>query len=785
MFERRLRILLYTLFLVACGLLARAFQLQVFAHDDWQKQAEGLGHRRHLIETVRGSIKDLHGVEIAVDQPCIDACVEYGAIAKDADWMKALALKRLAVSQPGVYRRAHEAARAELLSGAVAKISQDIDHMFEALSRETGQPMDKIEDARTAIQQRVEIRQRFLQFSKYEKAAKDKKEQTEGATSWYQRMLAAGTSDTVDIDEFEIRSVDKQQAHPIVRHIRSDTYTKLAKEIDQYPGLVLKEGSYRLYPRKEAACHVLGTVGVVDKKVLDSDENEVRDDLTRYLPNDVAGRGGIEQLAEPALRGTRGYVEFPAGQPDNILVEKKAVPGASVQTTIDIELAAEVQSFFRKATVTDNTSYRDANNNPRPPIEVPMHGAAVVLDVKTSQVRALASFPDFDVNRLDDDYAKIARNFLDAPMLNRATHAQLPPGSTVKPLVGLGAITDGIWTAEKGIECTGYLVLNGKRQPNGKCWTMGLLHHMGVGPDDVVHHHIPTQYPHRGRFGNPDGSLCFADALERSCNVYFENVAHMMGQEKLGWWLDHFGLGHETGLGISEACGVIPTSKDRLQPSVVCFGGIGQVCVQATPVQMANAVATIARGGIWMKPKLLVGDVKTTPVPMRGGRTLPDRVDLKLSPAALAAAKEGMIRVVNEPSGTGYIGAYMAEIFLAGKTGTAQASEQFELEENGQPKKDLEKSKPGKDVYVKLPAATYDHPTKTPWYRGWGDQGNKFNHAWFVGFAPAEDPQIAIAVMVEYGGSGGIAAGDIAKKTLLACVRRGYLTSRMPVAVAR
>lgn len=783
MFERRLRVLLFALFAVGAVLLARAFQLQVLARDEWQKEASGLGHRQHLVETVRGTIKDFQGRVLAIDEPCIDACVEYGAIARDPEWVKSLALRRVNAAQSGAYRRADETTRAQMLKAAVDKVNDDIEKMFETLARETGQPIEKIEETRQTIQQRVEVRQRALQFIKY-RSEEEKKKADAATESWVERMLSAGTNETLDIDAFEVRSDDEQQPHPIVRHIRPDTYTKLAKDIDQYPGLVLKEGSYRYYPYKEAACHALGMTSVVQKSVLDAQDNS-KTNLRRYLPTDLAGLGGIEQLAEPTLRGTRGYVEFPAGEPTNILVEQKAIPGKDVQTTIDVELEREIQEFFAHAQVTDNSSRRDSNGNPRPPIEVPMHGGAVVLDIATNQVRALASYPDFDVNKLDDNYGKLATDYLNVPLMNRATRAQREPGSTVKPIVGLGAITDGVWTAEKGIECTGYLILNGRRMPNGKCWTMSFVHPGGLGPQDVMHHKIPSMYPHRGRYGNPDGSLCFSDALERSCNVYFETVADKMGAEKLGYWMDKFGLGHETGLGIPESCGVIPRPEDRPPPMVVCFGGIGQVCVQATPIQMANAVATIARDGIWMKPKLLVGDVKTAPVPLRHGRVLPDRVDLHLSTEGLAAAKEGMIRVINEPAGTGYVGAHMDEVLLAGKTGTAQASEQYELDEHGKRMEDPARSTLGKPAYVKLPAATYDHETSTPWYRGWGDDGKHFNHAWFVGFAPADHPQVAVAVLVEYGGSGGIAAGDIAKKILLACGRRGYLKMRSDVARAQ
>jgi penicillin-binding protein 2 len=765
MFERRLKVLLFVLFFVGLVLLARAFQLQVFAHEAWQKEAQGLGHRRHLIETIRGTIKDYRDVELAVDQPCIDACVDYGAIAKDPDWIKSQAFKRLAIAQPGVYRRADLKTQVLMIKGAAAKVNEDIDQMWSALANETKSPLEKIEETRQSIQQRVEIRERYLQFKKFSKASDEKKSATATTAPWYQRVLSAGTNDTVDIDSFEARSDEQQQAHPVVRNISSDAYTRLAKEIDRYPGLVLREGTVRVYPQKDAACHVLGTVGTVDEKEIGA-INEAREEWNRYLSNDLAGRGGLEQLAEPTLRGTRGYVEFPAGETDNIVSEQKAVRGKDVRTTIDVELASEIQYFFKTAKIADNT---DQN---RPALKVPMHGAAVVIDLASNEVRALASFPTFDPNKLMNDYDEYAKQFLDAPLMNRATHATLEPGSTVKPLVGLGAITDGTWTVDKGISCEGYLMIDGRRQPDGKCWTMGFRNYPGVTSEQLIHHRIPSSYPHKGRYGNPDGSLVFSDALERSCNTYFETLAHLLGPEKLGNWFERFGLGHETGLGIAEATGLIPHATDTFPPSLVWFSGIGQTRVRATPIQMANAIATVYRGGIWMKPKLLVGNVASAPRPLRGGRVLPDQVDLHLSPEALVAAKEGMLRVINEPWGTGYKGAYMEEVLLAGKTGTAQGHPEYKFNADGHLARD------GHGDLIPLVPATYDHPTDTPWYRGWGSEGTHFNHAWFVGVAPADHPTIAIAVMVEHGGSGGAAAGDIAKRTLLACARHGYLKLR-------
>ena len=772
MFERRLRVLLIVMFVLMTVLLGRAVQLQVVDQAEWTDQAATLSQRRLPTETTRGRILDVKGHPIAVDEPCIDAWVEYGAIAEDEDWVKDTALRRLATTQPGVYRKASAENRKVILAAACEKVLEDLDRMWVTLAQETGQEVENLENARHAIKQRVLMRERFLQYQKFENATEARK--TELATaeqkpavraSWIQRILSAGTSDQIDLDHFEFDSEEQRRAHAVVRNIKHQTYTNLAKNIDSLPGLILKQGAARRYPFGKAGAHLLGHLGVVEDKDLAKDENK-GDDLRKYQPTDLIGRGGIEQLAEPSLRGTRGYIQYPAGRRDEIVHEETFKPGRDVRTTIDIELQAQVQAFFEKARVPSNLP------DDKRTLTIPMHGAAVILDVASSQVRAMASYPDFDANEVVENFAKLATDWNNAPLFNRATHNQFEPGSTVKPVVGLGAITDGFLPWTRGIECTGYLIVRGKQQPRGRCWTHSFLAHPDVGPAGIAHHKIPIA--HRGHHGNADGFLCFADAIERSCNVYFETVADMMGPEKLAYWFSQFGLGHETGLGIAEARGSIPGPEARVIPSITWFSAIGQSHMLATPIQMANVTATIARSGIWMKPKLVIADKDTrlAPVALKGGRVLPEKLDLKLNTDAVTAAHDGMKRVVNNPAGSGYHQVKMDELLIAGKTGTAEAQPQWVCDDKGRPVR-----KPGgkEKEYIELERATFDHPTKTPWYRGWGPHGEKLNHSWFVGYAPADNPQIAIAVMIEHGGAGGQAAGMMAKQIFTACAEHGYL----------
>jgi penicillin-binding protein 2 len=280
------------------------------------------------------------------------------------------------------------------------------------------------------------------------------------------------------------------------------------------------------------------------------------------------------------------------------------------------------------------------------------------------------------------------------------------------------------------------------------------------------HHQIPWQAPH------PTGFLSFDEALQRSCNVFFETLGDRLGIERLSEGMSKMGLGRITGIGIPEATGRLP--RDMRGPSwrrraASWFSAIGQDQVAATPIQMANVAATVARNGIWVRPHLLVDSSMRPTSP----DAPPDVVDLHLPPEALRLARLGMTKVVNSLAGTGTV-LHRDDVVIAGKTGSAQAAK-YSIpmrDENGRAILD-EKGRPRRQF---LTPSSPEHPNPlAPWYLGTGKEGQDLTHAWFIGFAPADHPQIAFCVLVEYGGSGGIAAGPIARDIIEACVQHGYL----------
>jgi cell division protein FtsI/penicillin-binding protein 2 len=226
-------------------------------------------------------------------------------------------------------------------------------------------------------------------------------------------------------------------------------------------------------------------------------------------------------------------------------------------------------------------------------------------------------------------------------------------------------------------------------------------------------------------------------------------------------------------IGIGEVCGRLPTSYvGPRRQSATWSAGIGQGPVAATPLQMCNVAATIARRGIWIRPNLAMPGQKVAPFKPKkipaGDHSwddIPSRLDLQIDQAAIDAAIDGMKRVVNSEAGTGTV-ARRPDMIVAGKTGTVQASPMLvPVEEDGETK------------LVRLTPSTHEQPDRDhPWYRASDETGEKLNHAWFIGFVPADQPRYAISVMVEYGGGGGGAvAGPIAQQIIEALVEHGYL----------
>jgi penicillin-binding protein 2 len=344
-------------------------------------------------------------------------------------------------------------------------------------------------------------------------------------------------------------------------------------------------------------------------------------------------------------------------------------------------------------------------------------GSVVALDPKTGDIIALASTPGFDPNDFVRglsvaQYAALSNN-IDVPLLNRALRGAYPPGSTVKPLYALAAQHYGILTPEHVEYCPGYFTLPGSSNKYR---------------DDKVH-----------------GSLDMRHAISESCDVYFYRLADKMGIDRMHAFMSAFGYGELTGIDIpGEKPGLYasPEWKRRVFkrkadqvwfPGESISMGIGQGPITVTPLQQAHFAAEIAeRGKIIALPRLVAA------IRAPGSATVLPRSSTFAKPVDMATDDQwnviydGMIGAVTQPGATAYLAFRGALYKLGGKTGTAQV------------------------VTVKQTESTKHQDADV----------RKREHAWFIAFAPVDNPKIAIAVLIENGGFGGSTAGPIARKVL-------------------
>jgi penicillin-binding protein 2 len=339
-------------------------------------------------------------------------------------------------------------------------------------------------------------------------------------------------------------------------------------------------------------------------------------------------------------------------------------------------------------------------------------GALVALDPKTGDVLALVSKPGFDpnlfVDGIDPQNWDALNNSPDKPLNNRALRGQYPPGSTIKPFMALAALATGKRTPEYTISDPGQWMLPGVSRPF-RDWKKG-----GHGMVNL----------HR--------------SIVVSCDTYYYGLANDLGVDAIHRFMTPFGFGSKTGLDIDgELPGLQPSSdwkwqryKQKWYAGDTISVGIGQGYWLATPMQLAMATATLANGGTPVRPRLVraVQDARTQEVrelPVRSG----DPLDFK--PEHVALVKAAMIDVTR-PGGTAVRAAQGAPYLVAGKTGTAQV------------------------VGMKA-GEKYDESRVKERHR---------DHALFIAYAPADDPKIALALLVENGGHGGSTAAPIAREVL-------------------
>jgi penicillin-binding protein 2 len=352
------------------------------------------------------------------------------------------------------------------------------------------------------------------------------------------------------------------------------------------------------------------------------------------------------------------------------------------------------------------------------------NGAVVAIEIKTGDVLVFTSRPGFDPNPfvygISSKAYKALNQSVDQPLFNRALRGQYPPGSTIKPFVGLAGLEYNVTDFRHKLFCPGY-------------YQLPKLKH---------------KYRDWKKWGH--GAVDLDDAITQSCDVYFYDLARTIGIDRIHEFLQKFGFGQKSGIDlVGEKAGLLPskTWKRRRRnlpwyPGETLITGIGQGFFQVTPVQLARATATLANRGKVVTPHLadkIIGSNYTTV------DSLKPEMQIELKTSNLEDIISAMVNVVHGARGTARRLNVDIDYLIAGKTGTAQVFTVKQEEKYNE-----------KELDIKLR-----------------------DHALFLAFAPANDPQIAVAVIVENGGHGGSVAAPIAGK-----IMKQFLTDVKEVVVA-
>lgn len=470
---------------------------------------------------------------------------------------------------------------------------------------------------------------------------------------------------------------------PVRVNLSVDETAKFAVHRHRFPGVDIKAQLLRHYPHDVKTTHVLGYVGRVSQRDLE------RIDASNYAGTSHIGKIGVEKTYESALHGAVGLEQVEvnaAGRHVRTLSQTPPQPGVDVHLHIDIGLQEVAMKAF-------------AEHN----------GAAVAINPQNGGVLAFVSQPGYDPNLFVEGISRTNYKALQEddsrPLYNRALRGQYPPGSTVKPFMGLTGLERNAVQYDSSVYCPGFYQLPG----------------------------VSHRYRDWKKTGH--GPMDLESSIVQSCDVFFYKLAHDLGVDTLNEYLSQFGFGRRTGIDLTgESGGLLPSrawkKRARRQPwypGETLIMGIGQGYFLSTPLQLAAATAAIANNGTFHTPRVVdylrsrdSGEI--TPIP-------PHTAEIPIGRwQNWEDVRNAMVEVVEGARGTAK--RIRSEHYrIAGKTGTAQ-------------------------VFTVAQDAEYDEETLEKKLR---------DHALFIAYAPVEDPQIAVAVIVENGGHGGAVAAPIAR----------------------
>jgi penicillin-binding protein 2 len=483
---------------------------------------------------------------------------------------------------------------------------------------------------------------------------------------------------------------------PLRTRLTDEEVARFAVNRYRFPGVDIKARLFRQYPYGEIASHVIGYIGRINDR--DVERISEWDDTANYKGSDYIGKVGVELSYERELHGTAGWeqVEVDAGgRAVRTLSRSPPTSGNNLRLSIDIKLQEAAEAAFGDR-----------------------RGALVAIDPATGDILAFVSKPGFDPNLfvegIDSANWAALNDSPDKPLLNRPLRGAYPPGSTIKPYLALAALTSGKRTAQQTIFDPGFYQLPG------------------------------SSYRFRDDKPGGHGTVDMYKSIVVSCDTYYYMLAGETEIDDTARFLSQLSFGRKTGVDIEgELTGVLPSREWKrtrfagknyrdeqrkwyLGDSI--SAGIGQGYNAFTPMQQAQAIATIANNGVAFQPHLVKSIVNLKTGEEREIAPQPSYT-INAKPEHIAVIRNALVGVNRE--GTGAPAFVGAKYVSGGKTGTAQV---YSLKGE------------------KYSASKIDERLR--------------DHAWFVAYAPADKPRVALSVLVENGGFGAEAAAPIARKVI-------------------
>ncbi len=486
------------------------------------------------------------------------------------------------------------------------------------------------------------------------------------------------------------------KALTIAEGIPREAVAEFSESSDKFPGINIVTEPVREYTSGVLASHILGYASTIS-----SEEYEKRKDT--YNQNDIIGKTGIEYVFEEYLKGQDGTKQIDMAVDGTITSEytsEEAVEGSDIVLTLDSNLQKVTEQAL------EANIQKIASGGFSQTFDTKA-GSCVVMNVKTGEILAMASYPNYDpadfVNGISTDKWNQYNTDPAKPLMNKAVQNAYPPGSIFKMVTAIAGLESGAVTRTEKINDTGIYAKYGETWP---CWYY-------------------TDY-HRGH-----GYLNISQAIERSCNYFFYETGDRMGIETLAKYAKYFGLGVKTGVELpSETSGAMATPEYAETVNVLWSKGqtinasIGQGLDSFSPLQMAKYISMLANGGHDIDVSIVKSIIKPDGteasteeinnfVNQKLGLQEEQTEQLEIHQENLNAILEGMKSVTSDTTGTAYVRFQDFGISVGGKTGSAEAI---------------------------------------------GENEQEVVHGWFAGFAPFEDPEIAVVVMVENGGHGNYTA---------------------------